>query len=47
MRSLSSLFQKNEGMLKNAGASAYIEKSALDLDKNADFLIQVIETAAC
>jgi len=43
---LSSLSQKNEEALKKVGASAYLEKSALNLDKNADLLIQVVDRAA-
>jgi CheY-like chemotaxis protein len=43
---LSSLSQKNEEKLKSAGAAAYLEKSALDLDKDADLLIQAVEEVA-
>jgi CheY-like chemotaxis protein len=41
---LSGLSQKNEAKLKNAGAAAYIEKSFLDLERNADLLIQSVES---
>src|SRR5271157_9290 len=41
---LTALSQKNEEKLKNAGAAAYIEKSSLDLDQNADALIQTVES---
>jgi DNA-binding response OmpR family regulator len=41
---LSGLSQKNEAKLKNAGAAAYIEKSALGLEQNADALIQSVES---
>ena len=40
---LSGLSQKNEAKLKNEGAAAYIEKSSLDLENNADALIQSVE----
>ncbi|MGB9235523.1 MAG: response regulator [Terriglobales bacterium] len=43
---LSSLYQKNGERLKKDGASAYIEKSTLDLETNADPLLQVIEKVA-
>jgi CheY-like chemotaxis protein len=43
---LTSLWQVNEAKLKSAGAAAYLEKSALDLDKDADLLIQVVEEVA-
>ena len=43
---LSSLSQKNEETMKKAGASAYLEKSALNLDKHADILIQVVDKLA-
>jgi DNA-binding response OmpR family regulator len=39
---LTGLSQKNEVKLKNAGAAAYIEKSSINLDKNADMLLQAI-----
>jgi CheY-like chemotaxis protein len=41
---LSGLSQKNEEKLKNAGAAAYIEKSSLDLEHNADALIQSVDS---
>jgi two-component system chemotaxis response regulator CheY len=40
---LTGLSQRNEGKLKKAGAAVYIEKSALELEKNADALIRVVE----
>ena len=40
---LSSLPQKNEERLKKAGASAYVAKSELNFDKNADLLLAVVE----
>jgi len=43
---LTSLSQKNEEKLKSAGAAAYLEKSALNLDKDADLLIQTVEEVA-
>jgi len=43
---LTSLSHKNEGTLKNAGAAAYIEKSWLNLDKNGELLVQVVEKTA-
>lgn len=43
---LTSLSQKNEEKLKSAGAAAYLEKSALDLDKDAGLLIQAVEEVA-
>jgi two-component system, cell cycle response regulator DivK len=39
---LSGLSQKNEEKLKTAGASAYFEKSKLDLEGNAGSLIQLV-----
>jgi CheY-like chemotaxis protein len=41
---LTGLSQKNESKMKSAGASAYIEKSSLDLQRNADTLVQSVET---
>jgi CheY-like chemotaxis protein len=41
---LTGLSKKNEAKLKNAGASAYIEKSSLDLVHNADTLIHTVES---
>jgi CheY-like chemotaxis protein len=40
---LTALSQKNETKLQCAGASGYIEKSSLDLVRNAEALIQTIE----
>jgi CheY-like chemotaxis protein len=40
---LSSLPQKNEERLKNEGATAYFEKSKLQLDGNSDSLIQIVK----
>ncbi len=39
---LTGLSQKNESRLRKAGAAAYIEKSAIDVGKNADTLLQAI-----
>jgi len=39
---LTGLSKTNETKLKNAGAAAYIEKSSLDLGKNADLLVQTV-----
>ena len=39
---LSSLSQKNAGKLKKAGATAYIEKSKLDLANGGENLIRVV-----
>ena len=41
---LTALSQKNEAKLQNAGAAAYIEKSSLDLERNAEALIQSVES---
>ncbi len=41
---LTGLSQRNEARLKEAGAAAYVEKSALELEKSADTLIRLIET---
>ena len=41
---VTALSQKNEEKLKTAGAAAYIEKSSLDLDQNADALIHTINS---
>ena len=41
---LSALSQINEAKLKDAGAVAYIEKSSLDLEQNADALLQSIDS---
>jgi CheY-like chemotaxis protein len=43
---LSSLTQKNEEKLMKAGAAAFIEKAALNLDKNSDALVQLLERVA-
>jgi CheY-like chemotaxis protein len=40
---LTGLAQRNEEKLKNAGAAAYIEKSSLNLEQNADVLIQSVD----
>ena len=40
---LTSLSQKNEEKLKEAGAVAYLEKSALMLDKGSESLVAAIE----
>ena len=42
---LTGLSQRNETMLKKAGAAAYIEKSALGLDKNPDLLLRIVASA--
>jgi DNA-binding response OmpR family regulator len=39
---LSGLSQMNEAKLREAGATAYIEKSSLDLDKLADRLLAIV-----
>jgi CheY-like chemotaxis protein len=39
---LSSLSQKNETKLKKFGATAYFEKSKLELDQHSDSLIQIV-----
>ena len=41
---LTSLSQKNEEKLLQEGATAYFEKSALELDKNSDRLAATVET---
>jgi CheY-like chemotaxis protein len=41
---LSSLSQKNEVKLMQEGAVAYFEKSRLDLDQNAETLVEVVQT---
>jgi len=41
---LTSLPQKNEEKLKQAGAAAYLEKSALDLDRSSGRLAALVET---
>ena len=43
---LTGLSQRNEATLKNAGASAYIEKASLNLEQNAEPLIQIVESVA-
>lgn len=42
---ISSLSQKNEERLVKAGASAYLAKSELNLDKNSGALLEVVEKA--
>ncbi len=42
---LSGLSQRNDTMLMKAGAAAYIEKSALGLDKSPDLLLQIVASA--
>ena len=42
---LTGLSQRNEARLKQAGAAAYIEKASLGLDKSAEALISIVETA--
>lgn len=39
---LTGLSQRNETKLKHAGAAAYIEKGALELEKGADGLARII-----
>lgn len=41
---LTGLAQKNEERLKNAGAAAYIEKSSLNFEQNADALVQKVDS---
>lgn len=43
---LTSLSQKNEEKLKEAGAAAFLEKSALNLDGDAELLIRAVEEVA-
>ena len=40
---LSGLSQKNEQKLKTAGATAYFEKSKLDLDHNSSALVHLVQ----
>lgn len=40
---LTGLSQMNETRLKEAGAAAYLEKSSLNLENNADSLIRAVE----
>jgi CheY-like chemotaxis protein len=40
---LTGLSQKNAEKLKDAGAAAYIEKSSIDFEKNANVLIEIVE----
>jgi diguanylate cyclase len=40
---LSGLSQKNDAKLKKAGASAYFEKSLLDLDKDGNGLVKAVQ----
>jgi two-component system alkaline phosphatase synthesis response regulator PhoP len=41
---LSSLSQRNERKLKQAGAVEYLEKASLDLEKHPDRLAEAVET---
>jgi CheY-like chemotaxis protein len=43
---LTGLSQANETKLKKAGAAAYVEKSSLNLEKNAGALVQIVESVA-
>lgn len=40
---LTSLTQKNEAKVKKDGATAYIEKSKLDLDKDPESLTEIVK----
>lgn len=40
---LTGLAKKNEEKLKDAGAAAYIEKSSLNLEQNAEALVQSVD----
>jgi CheY-like chemotaxis protein len=40
---LTGLSQKNAEKLKDAGAAAYIEKSSIDFEQNANGLIEIVE----
>jgi len=40
---LSSLSQKNEAKLKQDGATAYFEKSRMELDQHAESLLQIVK----
>jgi hypothetical protein len=42
---LSSLSQSNSERLKQAGATVYVEKSKLDLEKNGEALIRLVNAA--
>ena len=42
---LSSLAQKNEAKLLKEGATAYFEKSKMELDQNAGSLLQIVKRA--
>ena len=44
---LTSLSQKNAGKLKKAGATAYIEKSKLDLANGGEDLVRVVNATLC
>lgn len=44
---LTSLAQKNEGRLLQEGAVAYFEKSTLDLDKDSNRLVSMVESELC
>lgn len=41
---LTGLSQKNAEKLKDAGAAAYIEKSAIDFEQNATALVEIVES---
>lgn len=41
---LTGLSQKNEEKLKDAGAAAYIQKSSIDLEQNANALVEIVES---
>jgi len=43
---LTSLSQKNQEKLREAGAAAYFEKASLSLDKGAGALVSAVEQAA-
>ena len=42
---LSSLPQKNEAKLKRDGATAYFEKSKLELDQSPEALVEIVQKA--
>ena len=42
---LSSLSQSNSERLKQAGATVYVEKSKLDLEKNGEALVRLVNAA--
>ena len=41
---LTGLSQKNAEKLKEAGAAAYIEKSSIDFEQNANALVEIVES---